>query len=151
VNGEHGSAKSTLCRLVRTLIDPSVAPLCELTGSTRDLMIAGANSHLMCFDNLSSIPLTMSNALARLSTGAGYRVRRLYTDDGELLINVRRPAVVNGINDIVKRPDLLDRSILVTLPAIPDAARKTDAEIEAAFELARPRLLGALLDALSTA
>src|SRR5262249_5214445 len=48
------------------------------------------------------------------------------------------------------RGDLLDRSIVITLPAIPDEKRRDEAIFWAEFESARPRILGALLDAMAT-
>jgi hypothetical protein len=45
--------------------------------------------------------------------------------------------------------DLLDRAIRLTLPRIPDRDRKSEDEFEPLFEAARPRVLGAILDAVS--
>ena len=45
-----------------------------------------------------------------------------------------------------RRPDLADRSIFLTLPPIADARRQSERELWREFELARPRILGALLD-----
>jgi hypothetical protein len=57
--------------------------------------------------------------------------------------------ILNGITEVAERADLLDRSLLVCLPAIPEGQRKTEKELWAAFAEARPRILGALLDAVS--
>jgi hypothetical protein len=75
----------------------------------------------------------------------------LYTDSDEMLFNVARPVILTSVEDIVTRGDLLDRSIIINLSAIPDTARRTEGELWAAFNAARPRILGALLDALSCA
>ena len=45
-----------------------------------------------------------------------------------------------------RRPDLADRSIFLTLPPVADARRQSERELWRQFELARPRILGALLD-----
>jgi hypothetical protein len=45
----------------------------------------------------------------------------------------------------------LDRAIILYLPAIPDTKRRPEAEFWHEFEAARPGILGALLDAVSTA
>jgi hypothetical protein len=47
------------------------------------------------------------------------------------------------------RPDLADRGLFVTLRPISEAQRRLEKELWREFELARPRLLGALLDAVS--
>ena len=52
-NGEQGSAKSFLCRVLRRLIDPNEAELRSEPRDERDLVIAGCNSWLIALDNLS--------------------------------------------------------------------------------------------------
>jgi len=39
----------------------------------------------------------VSDALCRLSTGGGFRTRRLHTDDDEVLFDARRPMVMEVI------------------------------------------------------
>ena len=45
-----------------------------------------------------------------------YATRELYTDQDETILDVQRPVMLNGIEEIVTRNDLLDRSIIVTFP-----------------------------------
>jgi hypothetical protein len=58
-----------------------------------------------------------------------------------------RPVILNGIEDIVTRPDLADRAILLVLPPIPERQRRSENALWREFDLARPQILGALLDA----
>jgi hypothetical protein len=76
-------------------------------------------------------------------------VRQLYTDQDEVLFDAARPVILNGIEDVVTRPDLADRGLFVTLPSISEAQRRPEKELWREFELSRPRILGALLDAAS--
>lgn len=62
-----------------------------------------------------------------------------------------RPVILNGIEELATRSDLLDRAIVLTLAAIPDDRRQTQWELWQRFEQQRPGLLGALLDAVSWA
>jgi hypothetical protein len=151
LTGEQGSAKSTACRLVRALIDPSEAPLRAEPRDTRDLAIMANNSWLVAMDNVSSLPRWLSDALCRLSTGGAFSTRALWTDDEERLFSAQRPVLLNGIADFVTHGDLADRAITILLPRIDEAARRTERELWAEFHAARPRLLGALLDAVSCA
>jgi hypothetical protein len=66
-----------------------------------------------------------------------------------MLFEAARPILLNGIEEVVSRPDLGDRAIFLTLPPIADAQRRPESELWGAFELARPRILGALLDAVT--
>jgi hypothetical protein len=151
VTGEHGSAKTTLCRALRRCIDPNKAEMRAAPSETRDLAIAAANGWVCVFDNLSSLWPKLSDDLARLSTGAGFSTRKLYEDDEEQLFDACRPVVVNGIEDVVVRPDLLDRAVIIHPPRIDDPNRRDEEEFWRAFDEVRPRIVGALLDAVACA
>jgi hypothetical protein len=149
LSGEQGSAKSTFSSILRSLLDPNTAPLRALPREDRDLFIAANNGHVLAFDNVSGLPTWISDTLCRLATGGGFAVRQLYSDQDEVLFDAARPVILNGIEEIVSRPDLADRAIFLTLEPIPEKRRRPEAELWAAFEAERPSVLGALLDALS--
>jgi hypothetical protein len=148
LSGEQGSAKSTFSAIMRALLDPNSAPLRALPREDRDLFIAANNGHVLTFDNVSGLRAWISDTLCRLATGGGFAVRQLYTDQDEVLFDAARPVVLNGIEDIVERPDLADRALFLTLEPIPAERRRPETELWAAFETNRPRILGALLDAV---
>jgi hypothetical protein len=149
LHGEQGSAKSTTERVVRSVVDPNVAPLRSEPRDGRDLMIAAHNGWVVAYDNVSHLAPWLSDAVCRLSTGGGFATRELFTDTDEILIDVQRPVVMNGIEELAVRGDLLDRSIVLYLPRI-DRYRAED-EFWTAFAEAQPRILGALLDAVTAA
>jgi hypothetical protein len=149
LSGEQGSAKSTFTAIVRALVDPNTVPLRALPRQDRDFFIAAKNGHVLAFDNVSGLSPWTSDTLCRLATGGGFATRQLYTDHDEVLIDAARPIILNGIEDIVTRPDLADRALFLTLEPIPEERRRSEADLWAAFELQRPRLLGVLLDAVA--
>ncbi len=148
LTGEQGSAKSTFSAILRSLLDPNTAPLRALPREDRDLFIAANNGHVLAFDNVSGLSVWISDTLCRLATGGGFAMRQLYTDQDEVLFNAARPVILNGIEDIVTRPDLADRAVFLTLEAIPEERRRPEAELWSAFYAERPRILGVLLDAV---
>jgi hypothetical protein len=149
LSGEQGSAKSTFSGILRALLDPNTAPLRALPRENRDLFIAASNGHVLAFDNVSGLSDWISDTLCRLATGGGFAVRELYADQDEVLFDAARPIILNGIEDIVARPDLADRAIFLTLEPIPEERRRPEQELWAAFEAERPRILGVLLDAVA--
>lgn len=149
VNGEQGSAKSCLCRIARALIDPNKAPLRRPPRQDRDLLIAATNGWIVAFDNLSGLPPSLSDALCMLATGGGFGTRKLYTDADEKLFDATRPVMVNGIEDLATRSDLLDRALTLILPTIPDHQRRDEEELWRQFFELQPKILGALLDAVA--
>ena len=151
LTGEQGSAKTTTARVVRQLIDPFSPSVRSQPRDERDLMIAANNSWVISLDNLSGASQWLSDALCRISTGGGFATRELHTDSEEILFNSTRPIILNGIDDLGTSADLADRSLFITLPQIPEERRKTEREFWQSFEATRPRILGALLDAVSAA
>jgi len=152
IHGEHGTAKSTTSRFVRALTDPHQADLRRPPREDRDLVTAANASWVLAFDNLSSVPQWMADSFCMLATGGSYTARAMRTDyDEVILAKLNRPLILNGIDDIDKYADLTSRTVRVVLDPIPEEERKTDEEIKAAFEAARPRLLGAIYTAVSSA
>ncbi|NLF30854.1 MAG: bifunctional DNA primase/polymerase [Planctomycetes bacterium] len=149
VSGEQGSAKSTTQRMLRALVDPNKALLRSEPRDERDLVITAGNSWALGFDNLSNIQPWLSDAFCRLSTGGGFATRELYSDTEEVILAAKRPMLMNGIPDLAVRADLADRSISITLEAIPPERRREERVLWAEFEMARPRILGSLLGAVS--
>ena len=149
LTGEQGSAKSSLAALLRSLVDPNTAPLRTLPRNDQDLFIAATNGYVIAIDNVSSLPPWLSDSLCRLSTGGGFGTRKLYTNTDEVLLDATRPIILTGIEDVATRGDLADRSMPVRLDPIPEERRRPEREISAEFESARPRILGALLNAIS--
>lgn len=147
--GGQGSGKSWVARVLKSLIDPNLAPLRSAPREPRDLAIAANNSWLLVFDNLSTIPEWLSDSLCQLATGGGFSTRELYSDGDEAVFAYTRPVVLTSIEDVATRGDLLERSLIVALPAIPEDERLAEQELREEFERNRPALLGLLLSALA--
>ena len=74
LQGEHGTAKSTVAKILKYLIDPSSSLLRTAPRNEEDLLIAARHTHVLDFDNLSGLQPWMSDALCRLATGGGLAV-----------------------------------------------------------------------------
>jgi hypothetical protein len=136
---------------LRRLVDPNLADLRPAPACERDLFAAANNARVLGFDNVSSLKDEMSDALCRVATGCGWSERQLFTNGEEHIVWVCNPVLLNGIPNLLARPDLADRALTVTLPAIPDGARLAEIEVWAAFDRASPGILALLLDALARA
>ncbi|MBK7301035.1 MAG: IS66 family transposase [Moraxellaceae bacterium] len=62
---------------------------------------------------------------------------------------IARPIILNGIDDIASRGDLLNRSFQVNLPALNDDKRGDEQELATQYNQAKPVILAAFLDMLS--
>src|SRR5262249_55485757 len=65
------------------------------------------------------------------------------------VVAFRRVVLLTSIDPGELRGDLGDRLLLADLEPIPEESRRTEQEIEAQFAALRPRLFGALLDAVA--
>jgi hypothetical protein len=54
-------------------------------------------------------------------------VRRLYTDEYE--VQAARPVVLNGIEEVITRPDLADRAVFLTLGPITERQRRPEKDL----------------------
>ncbi len=151
VTGEQGAGKSTLCRMVIGLVDPSEAPLRRLPREEMDLHVQARYVWVLGLDNVTYIDGWLSDALASIATGAGWAGRKYHTDDDVTISAALRPLVLNGIGDIVPRDDLRDRCLSVHLPAMGDDAHRPEDALWRDYYALRPALLGAIYDSVSTA
>lgn len=151
LHGPQGCCKTTLARMLRALIDPNSSPLRAEPKEVRDLLIWARNSWTLGLDNLTKLPQWLSDGLCRLATGGGFATRTLYTDGDESIFEAMRPVILTAINTVGTSHDLSDRQILVELKPMEDTERREELEIWRSFEAAWPRILGALLDGVSTA
>ena len=149
VHGGHGSAKTTLVRVFRYIVDPNTASLRLPPRDVQNVAIAASNSWVVAYDNLSHLPDWLSDALCCVSTGLGFATRSLFTDGEESLFQAMRPIAINGIEEVAHRADFLDRSIVVHLPAMDPQAVQDEQSFRAEVEIARPQILGALLTIVS--
>jgi phage/plasmid primase-like uncharacterized protein len=149
LHGPAGTAKSTLTKVVRCLIDYAKPALRSLPREIEAFFIAAHNNHVLAFENISFIPPWIADLMCQLSTGGGYSRRELYTAMDETVFDAQRPQILNGIEDFVVRGDLADRAIPLLLETIPAEKRRHEKEFWDSFEVAAPLILGALLDAVA--
>ena len=72
ISGEQGSAKTVLSKMLKALVDPNAAPVRALPREERELMIAANSGYLLAFDNLSGLPVWLSDAPCRLASGGSF-------------------------------------------------------------------------------
>ena len=148
-SGAMGSGKTTIQRLIKRLLDPTAPETVRF--DPRDFLQKAMHAYIVMLDNQNTIPEWAADTLCRLVTGEADSKRRLYTDDEDVIIELRRAVILNGINAPTERGDVLDRSLVVELERIPDAGRKTEEQLWERFGEEHPKLLGMLFDVLSRA
>ena len=146
--GAQGSSKSTLSKLSRLLIDPSIIDVVALPEKQNELVQTLAHHHCLFFDNVSHVSEDSSDTICRSITGSGFSKRKLYKNDEDIIYKFFRCLAINGINLVTLRPDLLERSLLIELERIDPKKRKTEKALYANFNKDLPSILGGVFDTL---
>lgn len=149
LQGPQGSTKSTMSSVLKRIIDPTKPILRSLPRNEQDLFIAAKNAHLITFDNLSGISNVSSDTICKLATGCGISTRKLYTNHEEVFIELARPIIINGIDDLASRGDLADRALVLHLPKVPESKRLANSVFWERFESQLPGILGCIYSSIS--
>jgi hypothetical protein len=149
VRGEHGSAKSSLARLITSLLDRCASQLRTAPRDVEDWAVACAGSWVTCLDNVSHLPPWLQDAICRAVTGDGMLRRELYTNSDVSVLAFRRVIALTGIDLGPINGDLADRLLNVEPHRILKDGRVTEQDVEARWRAVHPVVLGALLDLAS--
>jgi hypothetical protein len=150
LNGEQGSAKTSVALALVSVLDPSDAGLTSPPKDEVDATVSALHAGVLAYDNMSGCRADLSDVFCRFSTGQGYRVRTLYQNLGVTVASVKLPVIMNGISSTVMRGDLVERSIILKLPTIPPEQRLTEKGVVSDFAAMHAGVLGALLDVVAT-
>lgn len=151
LGGEQGTGKTIITEITKSIIDPNYVPSRSAPNNERDLSISAHNTWLLAFDNLSrsTMKTWLCDAFCRISTGGGLTTRKMYSDKEETLFRIDpRPLLLNGIDDLLIRPDIADRGIVITLKPIPKHRRR-GGDLLVDFRRSLPSILGAIYSAIS--
>lgn len=151
LRGNEGSGKTSLCRnvIIRT-IDPSSVGVQAFPQNSKDLAIAGLNSHVLCFDNLRSFKPNMADALCIAATGGTITTRQLYTDADQQAIPLHVALVLNGIHSFIDTPDLSQRCLPIQLKEIDKSKRRSEVALTQEFEADLPSIMRGLFDLIAS-
>lgn len=149
--GPQGSAKSTISKVIRALVDPSLLEVSQFPKNEEALIHALKDHYIIIFDNISFINPDQSDTLCKAITGSAFTKRKLYTDGEMVIFSFQKLIGANGINLVAIRPDLLERSLLFPLERIDEKDRKTESEVWDSFEKEKPKIMGAIFTILSQA
>src|SRR5690625_1077541 len=144
--GEQGPAKTSSARRVFALIDPTTAPVRRPPKDADAYLHAVHSSRGSVFDNLSSIQHWFSDAMCRTVTGDADVGRTFYTNGDAYVIKVQGILGFTGIDVGSLNGDLAERSVWGNLERIPATKRKSESELNAAWDETYPSMLGGLLD-----
>lgn len=149
MQGSKGTGKSVTTNRIKQLVDPAIPNLYAPPEGPKDLFILANSSYLISLDNLSGLNAKLADAFCRISTGGGFSQRELYTSDNELVYDLQRPVILNGIDSASQRPDFLDRCVTIQTGQLNLENRKSESRLNSDFTEMYPKLLGGLYTILA--
>ena len=147
--GEKGSAKSTLLKKIKKVIDPSSLDLFSISGRKEEFIQQLSHNYLCFYDNVRFEPRWLSDESCRAVTGGAFSKRKLYTDDEDIPYKYKKILGFTGINVIFTQEDALDRSIRIELQRIKNTENIPDTRIDEQLIQQIPGILGYVFDILS--
>jgi len=151
VFGPAGSAKTTLLRMVKDLIDPASGGVSLPVRKVDSLLTLLNQTWLFANDNLSKIDNELSDVLCMVATGGEDARRTLYTDTALTVLKIKNPTYITGVNVEATKSDLMSRIMLFKTETVPASDVRSGSDIASEFEVIKPKLLGALFDTLVSA
>lgn len=151
VTAERGCGKSTLSRIIRTILEPSEVDISRFSKKPEELINTLSNLYLVCFDNVRDISQDQSDLLCSAITGATATKRALYTNNDLCVQKLHNTVVMNGIAVAPQESDLAERFLVVTLEKIPEEKRKREKDLWESFKKTLPQILGAIFNTLVSA
>lgn len=144
--GPQGSNKSTFQKVLKELIDPSSVLAQTSPSGVNDFIQTSSHHWFLVLDNVSHLPEWLSDTICIVITGGGFSKRELYSDDADVIYDFKHIVGINGINLVVDKADLLDRSLIFNLKRTNKFT--TEKVFWAKFEEREPYILGGIFDVL---
>jgi hypothetical protein len=153
LRGPAACGKSLLARALRTLIDPSAAPLRCLPVRDREILQLAPHNWVLIFDHVHRIPIKISEVLCAISSGEAIETAQPDNRDSALA-EIARPVILIAPLDEAQSSwtptrSLSNRSLTVDLAPI--AAPRPEAAVWSDLEDLRAPVLAGLADAVSSA
>jgi len=152
LQGPPASGKTFAAKILRSIFDPSTAPLSPIPATPRELYILARHNWILALDHVSTLSPALTDALCRLSSGVGVAVHETPRPTANpLLKSLKRPVILTVTERWSCSPALAERALTIQLPPLPPDRRTAEMALLTAFQEAWPAILATLCDAVGTA
>ena len=150
LQGDQGSGKTALCNnVIREVLDPNRVGVQVLPSNPKDLAIAAQNAHVLFYDNVRALTVSMSDLLCIAATGGALSARQLYSDADQSVLYLHVALVLNGIHSFIEQPDLAQRCLPIELLPLAENNRKSEAQMVRDFQADLPAILRGLFELIA--
>lgn len=149
ITGPQGSAKSFNETKIVSIPDPVVEELHRKPDDLESFGLSLYNRWIPAYDNIKELSDPESDMLCQAATGIDIKRRKRYTDGDTVGNSFRRACIINGISDILTRPDAAERYIPVELQKLDPSEYDMPDDVMKKFRADLPEILGASFKILS--
>lgn len=151
IYGPAGSAKTTLLKLTKDLLDPSQGGISMPVKKLEHITPLLNQTWVFANDNISHIGDELSDFFCVMATGAESARRTLYKDSEVTVHRVKNPAYMTGINIEASNSDSLSRLLIFKTEALGKGNLKNKNDLFRKYQQMKPQLLGSIFDTLVAA
>jgi hypothetical protein len=149
IRGDDGSARSTLARVLKLLIDPDLRPILTEHESAGDLMSTFLDTWLPAYDDVSLMPTWLSMSLSELVRSRSLASDSVRPSKDWSMPLATRPVILSGVEDGTEQFKPSALCIHLQLRPILFDDRRGEREFWSSFHADYPRILGGILNVLS--
>ncbi len=149
ITGSPGSGKTFNTIKILSIPDPLTDEIKFLPDDMESFQLMLYQRWIPAFDNVNQITRVQSDKLCTAATGISDSKRKRYTDDDMIKTSYRRSVIINGVSDILTRPDATDRYIPIDLQRLENSENAKPQDIMNAWRRDLPLIFGACLKILS--
>ena len=149
IRGDEGSARSTLARVLKLLIDPHLRPILTEHATATNLISTCLDTWLPAYDDVSLMPAWLSKTLSELvrsrsfASGTDHSTKQIHTAVGD------RPLILSGVENGTDQFKQSPLCIHLQLRPILFDDRRGEREFWSSFQADYPRILAGILDVLT--
>jgi hypothetical protein len=149
IRGDEGSARSTLARVLKLLIDPHYRPILIDHESGADLVSTWLDTWLPAYDDVSLMSPWLSRSLSELVRGRSSTIETVHSARKLTSTLGDRPLILSGVDSITDQFRQGPLCIHLQLRPILFDDRRGEREFWSSFQADYPRILAGILDVLT--
>jgi len=149
ITGSPGSGKTINTKKILGIPDPLTDEIKSLPEDLESFQLGLYQRWIPAFDNVNQVTRVQSDKLCTAATGISDDKRKRYTDDDTIKTSYRRSVIINGVSDVLTRPDATDRYIPIDLQRLDNKENGKPQDIMNAWRADLPDIFGACLKIMS--